>query len=169
MTIYNVNAGKIGKSFPVDFDSLPAVSQAYIIQRGFDHLNDVHAAIHATAKDKEGKLLYPERADLVAAVESAITEKLAMLSAGEISARRGSSEPADPVARIVLRLAKAAVTKALKDQRGWTPKTIGEDKFAILVSAYTEKHREDLEGTAAAEIKRLSKHSAEIDLSELEM
>lgn len=150
----------------VDFDALPEVSKDYIIQRGFDHLNDVHAGIHVNAKDKEGTLLFGSQEDVNLAALKAITEKVSALMNGVVSVRRASAEPIDPVAKRVLENVRVIIDNAIK-KNGKSKKDFTKESYAKAVKDYTDTHIDSLTKTAKAELKRESEIGGEVDLSSL--
>lgn len=117
---------KAGKSYTVDFDALPLVSQKRIIVYGIDQvLADAASSVATT--DKVGNNRVPKKgADLAKAQAEAIAfidQRLADLQAGILRRVRESS--VDPVDREATILAIAYI----KPLKGWT-KWLDENKLS---------------------------------------
>ena len=150
---------KTGESVAVGFDGLPEVSKAFVINYGLRRiLNDYHSSVQA--KD------YPELADFHKAVMEAVRGKLAALESGQLTTRRASAEPVDPIGKIAYRMAKETVAKALRT-KGLTVAKIGKEKAEELAQNYLDKNLETLTKLAKAEFKRVNDAAIEVDLSDL--
>jgi hypothetical protein len=67
--------------------------------------------------------------------------KYEQLVAGELRAKRESTEPTDPVEAEAYRIAKSEATTYLKSKGAWPKK--GEDKFQVAVSARMKALKKD--------------------------
>lgn len=145
----------------VETGDFPTNSREFIFNYGIRQiLNDCHSSIKRA--DFETDEQFAE------AVNGAVNAKLKALESGDLTIRRASSEPVDPVERVALRMSKEAIRGALK-KAGITVKKIGEEKFTELAKAHLEKNGDSIRKLAKAEVKRQSDAAAsvEIDLSEL--
>lgn len=139
----------------------PANSKDFIFNYGLRQiLNDCHSSIQA--KDFETTEAWHE------AVNAAVQAKLSALESGDLTIRRTSSEPVDPVERVALRMAREAVKSALK-ANGLTVKKIGQEKFDELAAGHLDKNGDAIRKLAKAEVKRQADAASavEIDLSSL--
>ena len=94
MNIFETYIRKIDQTFPVDWDELPAESQAYVIAYGLKQsLSDSAAGAKTQAE-----------------AEALVHKRLDGLKAGTVGLR-AAGEPVDPVAKEALSLAKSLLRK----------------------------------------------------------
>ena len=146
--IYN----KAGKEYSVETDSLPGVSQEYLMQYGFDQsLQDCIAGVAKatrTARAKAGDTAE----QIMAAIELAIEVKLQKRIAAIVAGTMGLPTVRDPVRT----LAVEYVTRGLK-KKGVT---VTKARFAELVAEKVEKQRAAL----VAELARRDALELDVDV-----
>lgn len=100
--IYTINVNKAGKSFPVDFEALPAHVKSHLIEYGLKQkFNDVHSA------EKDGKLAWELTQNL-----------LGRLQAGELTKGRSAGSPVDrELDSILIQVVRAKVGGKIADLR----------------------------------------------------
>lgn len=142
-----ITINKTASIVEVDYDNLPDNSKAFILNYGIRQiLNDCHSSI--IRKDFETNEAFAK------AVSDAVSAKITALAAGDLTIRRGgSSQPADPVEREALAIARAEIKSAAK-AKGLSLKVLGEEKFAELVKANLAKNGERITKQAKANLKK---------------
>ena len=156
-----ISIQKIGQSVDVDFQALPQLSQEFIINYGLRQiLNDCHSSITLKSKAE----YQDDHAIFAADVMNAVNAKLAAIVAGDLTTRRGSGQPADPVEREALKIAREELTAAVK-AKGKRIKQI--ENFDELVKAHAEKNEERLMKEARARIKASATKAEAVDLEAL--
>ena len=154
----NVTIAKTGQAVEVDFAALPANSQEFVINYGLRQiLNDCHSSV--TRAGWEGT-----SEEFAEAIMSAVNAKLSALSTGDLTTRRGSGQPADPVEREALKIAREELTAAVK-AKGKRIKQI--ENFDELVKAHADKNEERLMKEARARIKASATKAEAVDLEAL--
>lgn len=158
----NIIVNKTGRNIEIDEATLPPQSVDFIFGYGMRQiLNDCHSAVKRVDFESEEAF--------VAAVHEAVDKKLAALMSGDLTVRRASAEPVNPVERAAVRMVRDIVKTALK-AKGLTVKKIGEEKFDGLVKGYLESSKgEAIRQRAAEEVARQAEAmaSVNIDLSDL--
>ena len=116
--VYGTFVKKTDQEYKINWEKLPQKSQEYLIQRGLDHCQDVHAGIHGKVMDaKTGDLKYPETTDVHDAVHNAMTTKIKALNDGVISIRSGGLTPTSPIEKIAYGLAKKDILAELLNNK----------------------------------------------------
>lgn len=140
----------------IETGDFPQNSRDFIFNYGIRQiLNDCHSSIK--------RVDFNTQEEFAEAVNAAVTAKLKALESGDLTIRRASAEPVDPVERVALRMARDAVKSALK-AKGLTVKKIGEEKFQELAAAHLDKNGEAIRKLAKAEVKRQSDAAAAVDI-----
>lgn len=156
--------GKVAQTVEVDFDSLPKVSQEYIINYGLKQvLNDCHASISLKAVDKAGLLMYPDSEAVGRATMEAVREKLAALQSGDISIRQAGQvrEALDPIVKVSREIAWDDYVKPSLVKKGIKLNTVKAEDRARFVSQVIEKYADDIIPEAKRRVKKAA--SIEID------
>ncbi len=158
-----ITINKTQRIVTIDEGTLPQITRDFVFSYGIRQiLNDCHSSL--VAKDWNEK----ENGDYNTAVNKAVDEKLAKLVAGDIVSRSGSSEPIDPVQRLILRIAREEVKTALKVKKGLTIKAFnavqGEDGYDNLVASHIAKASERLTKEAKRQLSEVTKHEVELDI-----
>lgn len=155
-TQYTISVGKIGLEYPVDFSALPMNAQEYIIQRGFDHLNDVHAGIKASDPKS-----WTDDLDFSESVAAAIEGKIQDLLSGDISSRQGITR-LSPIETILHRRAREEIVAVVRS-RGLKVKTLGEPWMKTKIAETLAKHRERWLPEAERQVAAMSEKAVSSD------
>jgi hypothetical protein len=162
-TMTTIIINKTGRSVDINESDIPTNAKEFIFNYGLRQmLNDCHSSLVAKDWDTE------KDGDYATAVNKVVDAKIAQILAGDLTTRRGSSEPIDPVERMALRIAREAVKNALKSKKGLSIKAYeaanGEGSYDTLVEKHLEKNNEQIVKEAKIQLKKLAEHVVEVDL-----
>lgn len=160
MDTFNIDINKINSNQEVDFDKLPDNAQRFIIEYGLRQiLNDAHS--QCIVKN------YDDMEELKSDVESAIKAKLGALQSGEITTRRATHKPADPIEAEAIKIAREAV-KAKLAANDMTLKSVGSENVNKLVDQYLDKYGDATRKEAKKRVEAMNKaDDIDLDLSDL--
>lgn len=153
----NVNIGK-GIALDIDTAKIPANVMDHVVMIGLRNiLMDSHAGIT--------KETHPDNAARTDAAKGVAMKKLDAMLAGELRTAGTRTGAADSVGKEMERLAKLAVTNAVR-AKGVKLADV-KDRVAGWVNAYVAKHEADLRAQATANLAKASEGAADIDLGDL--
>lgn len=141
----------------LEVGELPQSAQDFVFNYGIRQiLNDCHSSI----KQSDFKSVDEFRA----AVDNAVSKKLAALQAGEFTVRRSSAEPIDPVERMVAKVAKEELEAAIR-AKGLKLRDVSAERKEALLASHIEKNNERLTREAKTRLKK--SETVEINLDDL--
>lgn len=160
--VFNIRVAKAQADFAIDFASLPAVSQNFIIEYGFKQLlND------STASHKIGNEGIATQEDLVEFAMNSVQGKIDALEAGTIGTRATAER--DPFKAAMREGAVKMLNDALKS-KGIKIKDVDKAAHKAKVDSILadEKHKARLEAYATEKLAAAQKvGTVDIDLDDL--